>query len=61
MDWQVIAYATGAISAGLAGVLWSRVSGDLARVADRLAEISQVVHGHGIRLDMVEARHDGAR
>lgn len=59
MDWQTLAIALSGIVAALLGIIWARVSGDLARVADRLAEVGQVVHGHGIRLDMVEARHDG--
>lgn len=59
MDWQVIAAVLASIVATLLGIIWARVSGDLARVADRLAELGQVVHGHGIRLDLVEGgRHD---
>lgn len=59
MDWQTVAIALGAVVAALAGILWGRVSGDLARVADRLAEVAQMVHGHGIRLDMIEGRDHG--
>lgn len=58
MDWQTLATALGGIVAALLGIIWARVSGDLARVADRLAEVGQVVHGHGIRLDMIEGRQD---
>ncbi|WJS83889.1 hypothetical protein [Paracoccus sp. TOH] len=51
--------AFGGGCAVLAGIIWRQVSGDLARVADRLAEVAQVVHGHEIRLGMIE--RDDAR
>ncbi|QLQ19060.1 MAG: hypothetical protein HZT43_10825 [Exiguobacterium profundum] len=54
MDWQLLTYVLGAVTAALLGILWTRVSGDLARVSDRLAEVATMVHGHAIRLEMIE-------
>lgn len=56
MDWQIVAYAGWALGAALSGVLWSRVSGDLARVADRLAEVGQIVHGHQIEIEALKGQ-----
>lgn len=61
MDWQLLTYVLGAVTAALLGILWTRVSGDLARVSDRLAEVATMVHGHAIRLEMIEGRHHGGQ
>ena len=61
MDWQTVAIALAAVVVALAGILWGRVSGDLARVAERLSEVAQMVHGHEIRLGIMEGRDHGAR
>lgn len=58
MDWQIIAAAFAAVAATLLGIIWGRVAGDLARVTDKLAEVAILLHGHGIRIDQLEGRHD---
>ncbi len=57
--WEIVAGALFTVCLSLLGVIWSRVSADMVKVADRLAEVAQVVHGHGIRLDMIDGRGDG--
>lgn len=54
MDWQTIAMALGGLVAVLAGIVYGQIAGSLARVADTLAEIAIIVHGHGIRLDYID-------
>ena len=59
MDWEVIAYALAAIVAALVGIVWGRMAADLARVSERLSEVATLLHGHGIRLDVLEGREHG--
>lgn len=59
MDWQVIAAGLAGVSATLLGVIWHQVSGTVERVAGDLREVAKLVHGHGIRLDMIEGRDNG--
>lgn len=59
MDWQTVAGVSGAACAALVAVIWHQVSGTLGKLVDRLEEVGRVVHGHGIRLDMIEGRENG--
>lgn len=61
MDWQIVAYVLAAVTAALLGILWQQVSASLERVAEKLAEVSTMVHGHSIRLDNIEGRHHGGQ
>lgn len=61
MDWQTVAGVSGAACAALVAVIWHQISGTLGRVADRLEEVGRVVHGHEIRLGIMEGRDHGAR
>lgn len=54
LTWEAIAGGLGGVVVALAAILWGRVSGDLARVAEGLGEVAKMVHGHGIRLDHIE-------
>lgn len=51
MDWEVVAYALAAIVAALVGLLWGRMASDMARTAEKLAEVAQLVHGHSIMIE----------
>lgn len=57
-DWEVIALALGGACVALLGIIWGRVSADLANVANRLSDVAQIVHGHNIRLDRLEVDRD---
>lgn len=59
MDWQTLAAGLAGVSAALVGVIWHQVSGMLGRVSDQMQDVARVVHGHGIRLDMIEGRDHG--
>lgn len=61
MDWQTVATVFGGASVALIGVIWHDVRSSLNRITDQTQEICRVVHGHGIRLDMIEGRDHGQR
>lgn len=54
IGWQDVASGLAALMVPVAGAVWVRVSGDLARVSAGLVEVAKLVHGHGIRLDYIE-------
>ncbi|MDS0927295.1 hypothetical protein OD754_10715 [Rhodobacter capsulatus] len=56
IGWQDVASALAALMVPVAGAVWVRVSGDLARVSAGLVEVAKIVHGHQIRLDYIEER-----
>lgn len=52
--WLVIAGALFTCCLALLGLIFSRVSGDLASVAKELREVSQIVREHELRLGFLE-------
>ena len=54
MDWQIISGVLGLMVTALGGIIWTRVSGDLARVSDSLQAVSVALAGHGILFDFLE-------
>lgn len=59
MDWQMIASVFCGVSAALVAVIWGQITHTLGRIGERLEEVGRIVHGHEIRLDMIEDREHG--
>lgn len=54
VDWQMVASVFCMIAASLVAVIYGQISHALTRISARLDDLARLVHGHEIRINMLD-------